>query len=157
MKKAENDKPRNISISNRRAFHEYSIEDIYEAGIVLSGTEVKSLRLGKVSLQEAYCKVQNSEVYLIGMHIPPYDQGNRSNVDPLRVRKLLLHKAEIAKIDKAIKEKGMALIPLKLYFHRGYAKLNIGLGKGKKLWDKREAIADRDVERDKRREESERA
>ena len=156
MKKDEQQKQRNINIVNRRAWHEYNIEETFESGIVLSGTEVKSLRLGKASVQESYCKVDNSEVVLIGMHISPYEQGNRSNVDPLRNRKLLLHKSEIMKIDRALKEKGMTLVPLKIYFNRGYAKLTIGLGRGKKLWDKRDAIAEKDVERDRRREESER-
>jgi len=156
MKKVEQEKQRSVNIVNRRAWHEYAIEETFEAGIVLSGTEVKSMRLGKASVQESYCKVENSEVLLIGMHIAPYEQGNRSNVDPLRIRKLLLHKLEIHKIDRALKEKGMTLVPLKIYFTRGYAKLTIGLGRGKKLWDKREAIAGRDVERDKQRELSER-
>jgi SsrA-binding protein len=156
MKKVEEEKQRSVNIVNRRAWHEYAIEETFEAGIVLSGTEVKSMRLGKASVQESYCKVENSEVLLIGMHIAPYEQGNRSNVDPLRIRKLLLHKLEIHKIDRALKEKGMTLVPLKIYFTRGYAKLTIGLGRGKKLWDKREAIAGRDVERDKQRELSER-
>lgn len=157
MKKVEEEKQRSVNIVNRRAWHEYAIEETFEAGIVLSGTEVKSMRLGKASVQESYCKVENSEVLLIGMHIAPYEQGNRSNVDPLRIRKLLLHKLEIHKIDRALKEKGMTLVPLKIYFTRGYAKLTIGLGRGKKLWDKREAIAGRDVERDKQRELSERS
>lgn len=145
-----------MSISNRKAWHEYHIDETFEAGVVLVGTEVKSLRLGKASLQEAYCKVENEEVMLYGMHIAPYEQGNRWNVDPLRPRKLLLRKVQIHNVDRQLKEKGYTLVPLKLYFTRGYAKLNIGLARGKKLWDKREAIAARDVERDRRREESER-
>ncbi len=149
-------KPQDVSISNRKAWHEYHIDETFEAGVVLVGTEVKSLRLGKASLQEAYCKVENEEVMLYGMHIAPYEQGNRWNVDPLRPRKLLLRKVQIHNVDRQLKEKGYTLVPLKLYFTRGYAKLNIGLARGKKLWDKREAIAARDVERDRRREESER-
>ena len=149
-------KPQDVSISNRKAWHEYHIDETFEAGVVLVGTEVKSLRLGKASLQEAYCKVEDEEVTLYGMHIAPYEQGNRWNVDPLRPRKLLLRKVQIHNIGRQLKEKGYTLIPLKLYFTRGYAKLNIGLARGKKLWDKREAIAARDVERDRRREESER-
>ena len=133
---------------------EYHIIKKFEAGIVLVGTEVKSLRQGQGSLQEAFCKIENGEIILQGMHIAPYEQGNRANVDPIRPRKLLLHKSEIAKINKQLQEKGLTLIPLKLYFSRGYAKLNLGLARGKKLWDKREAIAERDVERDRRREES---
>ncbi len=151
---AKEQKPHSVSISNRKAWHEYHIGDTFEAGIVLVGTEVKSLRLGKASLQEAYCKVEGGEVVVHGMHIAPYEQGNRANVDPLRPRKLLLHNAEIARIQRMLHEKGFTVIPLKLYFSRGYAKLNIGLARGKKLWDKREAIAERDVERDRRREES---
>lgn len=149
-------KPQDVSISNRKAWHEYHIDETFEAGVVLVGTEVKSLRLGKASLQEAYCKVEDEEVTLYGMHIAPYEQGNRWNVDPLRPRKLLLRKVQIHNVDRQLKEKGYTLVPLKLYFTRGYAKLNIGLARGKKLWDKREAIAARDVERDRRREESER-
>jgi len=154
MAKSEDKKHREVSIANRKAWHEYHIGETFECGIVLVGTEVKSLRLGQASLQEAFCKVERGEVFLQGMHIAPYEQGNRENVDPIRPRKLLLRKAEIAKIDRQLKEKGLTLIPLKLYFNRGYAKLNIGLARGKKLWDKRDAIAERDVERDRRREEA---
>ncbi len=147
-------KQKNISIANRKAWHEYNIGETFEAGLVLSGTEVKSIRNGKASIQESYCKVENGEVWIHGMHIAPFEQGNRWNVDPLRPRKLLLHKGEINRINKQLAEKGLTLVPLKLYFYRGYAKLNIGVGRGKKLWDKREAIADRDVERERRREEA---
>ena len=152
MKKEE--KPKDVSIKNRKAWHEYHIDDTFEAGTVLVGTEVKSLREGKASIQEAYCKIENGEVWIYGMHIAPYEQGNRFNVDPLRPRKLLLHNTEIKKINRQLQEKGFTLVPLKLYFTRGYAKLNIGLARGKKLYDKREAIAERDVERDRRREET---
>lgn len=154
MAKKEEKKHHEVSIANRKAWHEYHIGETFECGIVLVGTEVKSLRLGKASLQEAFCKIEAGEAFLHGMHIAPYEQGNRANVDPIRPRKLLLRKAEIAKIDRQLKEKGLTLIPLKLYFSRGYAKLNIGLARGKKLWDKRDAIAERDVDRDRRREES---
>jgi SsrA-binding protein len=147
-------KHRSVSITNRKAWHEYHIEETFEAGVVLVGTEVKSLRLSKASLQEAYCKVEGGEVIVYGMHIAPYEQGNRFNVDPLRPRKLLLHKSEIDKIQRAAQQKGYTVIPLKLYFSKGYAKMNIGLGRGKKLYDKREAIAARDTERERRREES---
>lgn len=153
-KEKEKKKPQDVSIRNRKAWHEYNIDETFEAGIVLAGTEVKSLRLGQASLTEAYCKIENGEVWIYGMHISPYEQGNLSNVDPLRPRKLLMHGAEIIKINRQLQEKGYTLIPLKLYFSRGYAKLNIGLGRGKKLYDKRESIAARDVERDRRREES---
>ena len=149
-------KHKDVSISNRKAWHEYHIGEQMEAGIVLVGTEVKSLRAGKGSIQEAYCKIENGEVWLHGMHISPYEQGNRANVDPLRPRKLLLHAGEIHKINRQLQEKGLTLVPLKLYFTRGHAKLNIGLAKGKKLYDKRDSIAAKDVERDRRREESDR-
>jgi len=152
MKKDQKHQP--VSITNRKAWHEYHIDETYETGIVLTGTEVKSIREHKASIQEAYCKLENGEVVILGMHISPYEQGNRSNVDPIRPRKLLLHKTEINKIDRKLKEKGYTLIPLKLYFNRGYAKLNIGLARGKKLYDKRETITQRDIDRERRREES---
>lgn len=153
MKKKES-KPQNVSIQNRKAWHEYHIGDTFEAGIVLVGTEVKSLRLGKASLQESYCKFENGELWITGMYIAPYEQGSRYNVDPTRQRKLLLHNSELDKIHRQLQEKGLTLVPLKLYFTRGYAKMQVGLARGKKLWDKREAIAERDVERERRREES---
>ncbi|MCE5314300.1 MAG: SsrA-binding protein SmpB [Armatimonadota bacterium] len=156
MAKDKKTKPQDVSISNRKAWHEYHIDEQFEVGIVLSGTEVKSLRLGKASITESFCKIENAEVWIHGMHIAPYEQGNRFNVDPLRPRKLLLHKSQIDKIYRQLQEKGFTLIPLKLYFTRGYAKLNIGLARGKKLYDKRDAIAARDIDRDRRREEAER-
>ena len=156
MAKDNKTKPKEVSIQNRKAWHEYHIDDQFEVGIVLSGTEVKSLRLGKASIAEAFCKIENGEVWIHGMHIAPYEQGNRFNVEPLRPRKLLLHKGEINKLHRQLQEKGYTLIPLKLYFTRGYAKMNIGLARGKKLYDKRDAIAARDVDRDRRREEAER-
>ena len=145
---------RGVAITNRKARHEYHIGDTFEAGIVLAGTEVKSLRAGKASIQESFCKLENGEVWIHGMHIAPYEQGNRWNVDPLRPRKLLLHKGEIHKITRQLQEKGLTLVPLKLYFSRGYAKLVIGLARGKKLYDKREAIAKRDAQREQQREEA---
>jgi SsrA-binding protein len=148
------EKQHGINISNRKAWHEYSIEDQFECGIVLAGTEVKSIRAGKASIAESHCKVENGEVWIHGMYIAPYEQGNRYNVDPLRPRKLMMKKIEILKIHRQLQEKGLTLVPLKLYFTRGYAKLNVGLGRGKKLYDKRDAIAARDVERDRRREEA---
>ena len=153
MAKAE-EKHRGVRITNRKARHEYHIQDTFEAGIVLAGTEVKSLRSGKASIQESFCKLENGEVWVHGMHIAPYEQGNRWNVDPLRTRKLLLHGAEIHKITRQLQEKGLTLVPLKLYFSRGYAKLIIGLARGKKLYDKRETIAKRDADREQRREEA---
>lgn len=146
-------KHKTVSITNRKAWHEYHIGETFEAGIALTGTEVKSVRDGKVSLSEAYCRVVDGEIWIHGMHIAPFEQGNRFNVDPTRDRKLLLHKAEINRISRQLAEKGLTLVPLKLYFSRGYAKLQIGLARGKKLHDKREAIAARDAERERRREE----
>jgi len=151
---SEERKHKNVSIANRKAWHEYHIGDTFEAGLMLSGTEVKSIRDGKASITEAYCKVENGEAWILGMHVAPFEQGNRWNVDPLRPRKLLLHKGEISRINRQLAEKGLTLVPLKLYFSRGYAKLNIGLARGKQLWDKRESIAERDIERDRRREEA---
>jgi len=151
---AKKSQPQSVTITNRRAWHDYHIGETFEAGIVLSGTEVKSLRQGRASLQEAYCKVEGGEVFIIGMHIAPYEQGNRFNLDPLRPRKLLLHREEIRRIERHLQQKGYTLIPLKLYFARGYAKLQIALARGKKLYDKREAIAKRDAELERRRAEA---
>ncbi len=133
---------------NRRASHDYFILETYEAGIALAGTEVKSLRAGKASLAEAYATVEAGEVWVLQMHIPPYEQGNRWNRDPLRRRKLLLHRAEIAKLADAVERKGLTVVPLKLYFARGHAKLLVGVCKGKKTYDKRHAIAERDAKRE---------
>ncbi|MCD1147369.1 SsrA-binding protein SmpB [Peptoniphilus sp. KCTC 25270] len=132
---------------NRRATHDYFIEDTYEAGISLVGTEVKSLRQGKANLQEAFCKIKEGEVFIEGMHISPYEQGNIFNVDPLRTRKLLLNRSEIRKLERDIQQKGLTIIPLKLYLSRGRVKVAIATARGKKLYDKRESIAKRDVER----------
>lgn len=140
-----------ISISNRRARFEYEIIDSYEAGIVLKGSEVKSLRAGKANLQDSYAVVKNREVLLLNMHISPYEQANQFNHDPIRTRKLLLNKSEILKLHAHTNEKGLTLIPLKLYFKHGIAKVELGLAKGKKLHDKRESIKERDVEREMRR------
>lgn len=140
------------TITNRKARHEFHIGETFEAGIVLQGTEVKSLREGKASIQESFCKVENGEVWIHGMHIAPYEQGNRWNTDPLRPRKLLLRGREIEQIRRQLEEKGLTLIPLKLYFFRGYAKLNVALARGKKLYDKRQSIAERDADREMRRE-----
>lgn len=137
--------------TNRRARFEYEIMETLEAGIVLVGTEVKSLRAGRVNLQDAYCRVEHGEVWLYNMHISPYEQGNRYNEEPLRRRKLLMHHKEILLMQASMEQKGLALIPLSLYFRRGFAKLNIALGKGKKLYDKRQSIAERDSDREARR------
>ncbi|NLM53963.1 MAG: SsrA-binding protein SmpB [Firmicutes bacterium] len=132
---------------NRKARHDYHIEETIEAGIALQGTEVKSLRLGRVNLRDSYAKVENGEVFLHGVHISPYEQGNRFNHDPLRVRKLLLHKREIRRLIGKTREEGYTLVPTKLYFKNGKCKVELALAKGKKLYDKRDAIARRDAER----------
>lgn len=137
-----------VVAENRRARHDYFIEETIEAGIALTGTEVKSLRLGRASLQDSFARVENGEVFLYNMHISPYEKGNRFNHDPKRVRRLLLHKAEIRRLIGKTRQRGYTLIPLRLYFTgRGYAKVELALAKGKKLYDKREDIARRDAER----------
>lgn len=143
-------------LSNRRARHEYSIEDTYDAGLALAGTEVKSIRAGQANLQDAFCKVEDGEVWLYNMYVAPFEHGTHWNVEPRRKRKLLLHRREIDVLKSRTEQKGLSLIPLNLYFQHGYAKLEIGLGRGKKLYDKREDIANRDAEREQRREFSER-
>ena len=138
--------------NNKKAYHDFFILDTYEAGIALAGTEVKSLRMGKCSIKESFIRIENGEVFLYGMHVSPYEKGNIFNKDPLRVRKLLLHKAEINKLLGKIKEKGMALVPLKVYFSGSLVKVEIGLAKGKKLYDKRQDIAKKDQRREAERE-----
>lgn len=133
---------------NRRARYDYTVLDTIEAGIVLAGTEVKSLRNGKASLAESFATIENGEVWVRQLHIPPYEQGNRANHDPVRARKLLLHRLEIHKLHRSVAQKGNTLVPLKLYFVRGRAKLLLGICKGKKTHDKRDAIADRDAKRE---------
>jgi SsrA-binding protein len=133
---------------NRKASHDYAILDTIEAGLVLAGTEVKSLRSGKASLQEAWATIESGEAFVYQLHIPPYEQGNRWNLDPVRKRKLLMHRAEIDKVRKAIEQKGLTFIPLKLYFTKGRAKLLLGVARGKKTHDKRAATAERDVRRE---------
>jgi len=136
-----------IVATNRKARHEYHIEDVIEAGLVLQGTEVKSLREGRVNLQDAYATVRDGEVWLLNMHISHYRHGTRFNHDPLRPRKLLLHRREIQRLAKAIEQKGYTLIPLKIYFKRGKAKVELGIAKGKKLYDRRADIAEREAKR----------
>ncbi len=136
-----------VVATNRKARHEYFILETYEAGIVLKGTEVKSLRQGNASFTEAYGSIENGEVWLIGMHISPYKQGSYANVDPTRSRKLLLHASEIRKLFGRLREKGLTLIPLKLYFRNNIAKVSLGLAKGKRTFDKRHDIARRESER----------
>ncbi|MEP6754291.1 MAG: SsrA-binding protein SmpB [Chthonomonadales bacterium] len=140
-----------IVLHNRRARHEYFIEDIFEAGLQLVGTEVKSIRAGQANLQDAFCRVEHGEVWLFNMHISPFDHGTHWNVEPTRKRKLLLHRREIDIVQAKMEQKGLALIPLALFFQHGFAKVEIGIGKGKKLFDKRDSIAKRDQERDERR------
>ena len=137
---------------NKKAYHDYFIEDTYEAGISLAGTEVKSLRAGKCSLKESYIEEKRGEMLIVGMHISPYEKGNIFNRDPLRVRKLLLHDYEIRKLSASVKVKGYTIVPLKVYFKGSLVKVEVGLAKGKKLYDKRETIARRDIEREARRE-----
>jgi SsrA-binding protein len=139
---------RHLVARNPKARHDYHILDTWEAGIVLSGTEVKSLRHGKASIKEAYARIRGGEVFLEGMNITPYEQGNRYNHDPVRSRKLLLHRREIARLIGAVEQKGLTLVPLELYFRRGHAKVTIALGRGKKQYDKRETIKRRDAERE---------
>jgi SsrA-binding protein len=136
------------SIDNRRARYEYHVLESVEAGLVLTGTEVKAVRAGGASLTEAYARVRDGEAWLIGMHIPPYRQGSFSNAEPTRTRKLLLHKDEIVRLQSRVGEKGLTIVPLRLYFKRGIVKIQLGLVRGKKLWDKRAAVAKRDVERE---------
>jgi len=138
-----------VLAQNRRASHDYFIEDTYEAGMVLMGTEIKALRAGKANLNDAFATIRDGEIFLHNMHISPYEQGNRYNpTDPRRARKLLLHKAEINKLLGLTKQEGYTLVPLKVYVRNGYAKVLLGLAKGKKKYDKREAMAKRDAERE---------
>ncbi len=138
--------------NNKKAYHDYFIEEKYEAGLVLHGTEVKSLRMGKCSIKEAFIRIENGEVFIYGMHISPYEKGNIFNKDPLRVRKLLLHKSQIQKLIGNSAEKGYTIVPLQVYFSNGRAKIEIGLAKGKKLYDKRQDIARKDQKREAEKE-----
>ena len=138
--------------NNKKAFHDYFIEDTYEAGIELAGTEVKSMRMGKCSIKESFIQIDRGEVFVYGMHISPYEKGNIFNKDPLRTRKLLLHQYEIRKIAGKIAEKGYTLVPLKVYFKGSLVKVEIGIAKGKKLYDKRQDIAKKDQKREAERE-----
>ena len=151
--------------NNKKAFHDYFIEDTYEAGIALAGTEVKSLRMGKCSVKESFVRIQNGEVYIYGMNISPYEKGNIFNKDPLRIRKLLLHRSEINKMEAKLKEKGLTLVPIKVYFKdslvkvqiglargkKSLVKVEIGMARGKKLYDKRQDIAKKDQRREAER------
>ena len=134
--------------NNKKAYHDYFVDETFECGIELAGTEVKSLRLGQCSIKESFCNIKNGEVFIYGMHVNPYEKGNIFNKDPLRDRKLLLHKSEINKILGKLKEDGYALVPLRVYFRRSLVKVEIGLCRGKKLYDKRADIAKRDQQRE---------
>ena len=138
--------------NNKKAYHDYFIEEKYEAGLVLHGTEVKSLRMGKCSVKESFIRIEGGEVFIYGMHVSPYEKGNIFNKDPLRVRKLLLHRQQIRKLIGSIAEKGYTIVPLTVYFKDGRAKMEIGLAKGKKLYDKRQDIARKDQKREAQRE-----
>lgn len=137
-----------IVANNKKARHDYFIQDVYEAGIVLTGTEIKSVRASNLNLKDSFAKVYNGEVFVYNMHISPYEQGNRYNQDPLRPKKLLLHKKEIRKLDQSTSQDGLTLIPLDVYFVKGKAKLSLAIAKGKRLYDKRDDIAKRDAKRD---------
>jgi|SRR5690554_2827256 len=137
-----------VIAENRKARHDYHIEEVLEAGLVLQGTEVKSIRARRVNLKDSYAQVVNNEVFLFSMHISPYEQGNRFNHDPLRTRKLLLNRGEIKRLIGVAREKGMALIPLRLYFRRGRVKLELAVARGKKLYDKRRDLAERSAKRE---------
>ena len=141
-------KQKKLVANNKKARHEYFIEDVIEAGIVLTGTEIKSVRQGKVNLKESYAKIENGELIIYGMHISPYEQGNRFNVDPIRPRKLLLHKQEIRKINGYTTLKGLSIVPLNMYLNeQGMAKLEIAVARGKKEHDKRDTTAKKDADR----------
>ena len=138
--------------NNKKAYHDFFVDDTYETGISLAGTEVKSLRMGKCSIKEAFVRIENGEVIIYGMHISPYEKGNIFNKDPLRPRKLLMHRYEINKLMGKIKEKGMTLVPLKVYFKGSLVKVEIGMARGKKLYDKRQDIAKKDQRREAEKE-----
>ncbi|MBO4291936.1 MAG: SsrA-binding protein SmpB [Lachnospiraceae bacterium] len=138
--------------NNKKAYHDYFIDETFEAGIELHGTEVKSMRMGKCSIKESFIRIENGEVYVYGMHVSPYEKGNIFNKDPLRIKKLLLHRSEINKLQGKIKEKGYTLVPLQVYFKNGRVKVEIGLARGKKLYDKREDIAKKDQKREAEKE-----
>ncbi len=150
------EKGRKVVSVNRKARHEYFIEETYDAGIALAGTEVKSIRAGKLSLQDAFARVDDGEVWVHGMFIAPYEFGSRFNLESKRPRKLLLKKNEIERLRAVTEQKGLTIIPLQLYFERGFAKIELGVARGKKLYDKRDAIAERDAQREAQRELSER-
>jgi SsrA-binding protein len=138
--------------NNKKAYHDYFIEDKFEAGISLHGTEVKSLRMGKCSIKESFIQIEKGEIWIYGMHVSPYEKGNIFNKDPLRVKKLLMHKSEIMKIAQKVSEKGVTIVPLQVYFKESKVKIEIGIARGKKLYDKREDIAKKDQRREAEKE-----
>jgi SsrA-binding protein len=137
--------------ANRKALHDYTIEDTYEAGVALTGTEIKSVRAGRVSLRDGYVQIRNGEAWLLNVHISPYDFGNRENHEPKRERRLLFHRQEIRKLQSKVAERGWTIVPLRVYLKEGRAKIEIALARGKRLYDKRDAVAERDMDRDLRR------
>ena len=145
-------KTQKLVANNKKAYHDYFIDETYEAGIALHGTEVKSMRMGKCSIKESFIRIENGEIFVYGMHVSPYEKGNIFNKDPLRVKKLLMHKYEINKLAGKVAEKGYTLVPLQVYFKEGKAKVEIGLARGKKLYDKREDIAKKDQRREMEKE-----
>ena len=148
---AEVKKAQKIIAQNKKAWHDYFVDEKYEAGVVLTGTEIKSIRQGRVNLKDSYCEVTGGELFAVGIHISPYEQGNRYNHEPLRDKKLLMHRREIMKLQGLIQQKGYTLVPLSLYFSGGYVKAELGLCRGKKLYDKREDAARRDMRREAER------
>lgn len=148
MAKKMKPKPDNLLAQNKKAYHDYNILETYEAGIALTGTEIKSVRAGKTTLRDGFARVRNGEAWLENVHITPYAEGNQFNVDPMRNRKLLLHKKEIRKLEVSLTEKGLTIVPLRMYLKHGYAKVLIGVAQGKKNYDKRESLKRKDQERD---------
>ncbi len=138
--------------NNKKAYFDYFIEDKYEAGVALHGTEVKSIRMGKCSIKESFIRIENGEVYIYGMHISPYEKGNIFNKDPMRVKKLLMHKYEINKLNGKLQQKGLTLVPLQVYLKGSLVKVEVGLARGKKLYDKRESLAKKDIKREAEKE-----
>lgn len=152
LKMAQQKTAQKLIANNKKAYHDYFIDETYEAGISLHGTEVKSMRMGKCSIKESFIRIENAEIYVYGMHVSPYEKGNIFNKDPLRVKKLLMHKYEISKLAGKVAEKGYTLVPLQVYFKHGRVKVEIGLARGKKLYDKRQDIARKDQRRETQRE-----
>ncbi len=149
---AKQKEPQKLIANNKKAYHDFFIDETFETGVVLHGTEVKSMRLGKCSIKESFIRIENGEVFVYGMHVSPYEKGNIFNKDPLRVKKLLMHRYEINKLAGKVAEKGYTLVPLQVYFKDGRVKVEIGLARGKKLYDKREDIAKKDARREVERE-----